>query len=233
MVSFNQKHNEANGEENRDGANDSRSWNCGMEGPADDPAIEKLRNRQVKNFLAVTLTSLGIPMILMGDEARRTQAGNNNAYCQDNELGWFDWSLLEKHPDVHRFVGLLCARRVLRSVKHEFERVSLSALLRDAKKGWHGTKLNQPDWTDYSHSLALGGELREEGIVFHFILNAYWKPLEFELPKLREGNSWRRWVDTSLPSPQDIVPWEQSPRIASETYRAEDRSVVLLYTNSL
>ena len=104
LVSYNHKHNEANGEDNRDGADDNRSWNCGVEGPTDDPAIEALRNRQVKNFLAVTLLSLGVPMILMGDEVRRTQRGNNNAYCQDNETSWFDWSLLEKHADVHRFV---------------------------------------------------------------------------------------------------------------------------------
>ena len=107
LVSYNQKHNEANGEDNRDGANDNRSWNCGVEGPTDDPAVEKLRNRQVKNFLTVTMMSLGVPMILMGDEVRRTQRGNNNAYCQDNEISWFDWTLVEKHADVHRFVSLL------------------------------------------------------------------------------------------------------------------------------
>ena len=99
------KHNEANGEENRDGANDNRSWNCGVEGPTNDPAVEKLRNRQVKNFLTVTLLSLGVPMILMGDEVRRTQQGNNNAYCQDNETSWFDWTLLTKHADVLRFIN--------------------------------------------------------------------------------------------------------------------------------
>ena len=108
LVSYNDKHNEANGEENRDGANDNRSWNCGIEGPTDDPAIEKLRNRQIKNFLAATMTSLGIPMILMGDEVRRTQRGNNNAYCHDNQLSWFDWSLPEKHAEIHRFASLLC-----------------------------------------------------------------------------------------------------------------------------
>ena len=97
LVSYNEKHNEANGEDNRDGANDNRSWNCGVEGPTDDPAIEKLRNRQVKNFLTVTLLSLGLPMISMGDEVRRTQQGNNNAYCQDNETSWFDWTLVAKH----------------------------------------------------------------------------------------------------------------------------------------
>src|SRR5207253_5954519 len=106
LVSYDRKHNEANGEHNRDGANDNRSWNCGVEGPTNDPAVEKLRNWQVKNFLAVTMFSAGMPMFLMGDEARRTQYGNNNAYCQDNEISWFDWTLLANHTDVHRFVTL-------------------------------------------------------------------------------------------------------------------------------
>ncbi len=127
LVSYNEKHNEANGEENRDGANDNKSWNCGVEGPTDDPAIEELRNRQVKNFHAVTMLSLGVPMILMGDEVRRTQGGNNNVYCHDNESNWFDWSLVEKHADVHRFVKLLLARRLLRDVTHEEQRMSLTA----------------------------------------------------------------------------------------------------------
>ena len=114
LVSYNDKHNEANGEDNRDGADDNRSWNCGVEGPTGAPTVEALRNRQVKNFLTVTLLALGMPMILMGDEVRRTQGGNNNAYCQDTETSWFDWTLLEKHADVHRFVRTLNARRVLR-----------------------------------------------------------------------------------------------------------------------
>src|SRR6202008_4137071 len=114
LVSYNVKHNEANGEGNRDGENDNRGWNCGVEGPSSDPAVEALRNRQVKNFLTCTLLSLGMPMIGMGDEVRRTQQGNNNAYCQDNETSWFDWTLVAKHADVHRFVTLLSARRLLR-----------------------------------------------------------------------------------------------------------------------
>ena len=96
LVSYDPKHNEANGENNRDGANDNRSWNCGVEGPTDDPGVEKLRNRQAKNFLTVTMLSVGMPMLLMGDEVRRTQRGNNNAYCQDNETSWFDWTLSRK-----------------------------------------------------------------------------------------------------------------------------------------
>jgi len=129
LVSYNQKHNEANGEDNRDGANDNCSWNCGVEGPTDDPAVEKLRNRQVKNCLTVTMMSLGVPMILMGDEVRHTQGGNNNAYCQDNEISWFDWSLVSKHADVHRFVRLLIERRLLRDVEHERQRLSLNDLI--------------------------------------------------------------------------------------------------------
>jgi glycogen operon protein len=230
LVSYNQKHNEANGEDNRDGANDNCSWNCGVEGPADDPAVEKLRNRQVKNFLTVTLMSLGIPMILMGDEVRHTQGGNNNAYCQDNEISWFDWTQVDKHADVHRFLKLLIERRLLRTVEYERQRISLTTLLDRANKAWHGVKLFQPDWGDNSHSVALGAELRKEGLFFHLILNAYWEQLNFELPELEAGRSWRRWIDTALDSPHDIVPWQTAPTVSDDTYRAEPRSVVILFT---
>ncbi len=230
LVSYNQKHNEANGEDNRDGANDNGSWNCGVEGASDDPAVEKLRNRQVKNFLTVTLMSLGVPMILMGDEVRHTQGGNNNAYCQDNEISWFDWTRVKQHADVHRFVSLLNARRLLREVEHEQQRVSLTALIEQANKAWHGVKLNQPDWGDGSHSVALSAELKREGLHFHFILNAYWEPLEFELPRLESG-TWQRWIDTALDSPNDIVTWQTASAVSDLTYRAEARSVVMLFTN--
>jgi glycogen operon protein len=231
LVSYNQKHNEANGEDNRDGANDNRSWNCGVEGPSDDPAVEKLRNRQVKNHLTLTLMSLGVPMILMGDEVRHTQGGNNNAYCQDNETSWFDWTLVTKHADLHRFVSLLTARRLLRDVEHERKRVSLNTLLREANKAWHGVRLHQPDWGNCSHSVALCAELRKQGMFFHLILNAYWEPLDFELPKLNEDGSWRRWIDTALDSPHDIVPWETMPTVPGNSYRAQARSVVMLFTD--
>jgi isoamylase len=231
LVSYDRKHNEANGEDNRDGGNDNRSWNCGVEGPSDDPAVEKLRNRQVKNFLTVTLLSLGMPMILMGDEVRRTQLGNNNAYCQDNETSWFDWTLLAKHADVHRFVTLLNARRLLRDVEHERQRVSLNELIREANKAWHGVKLHQPDWRECSHSLAVTAELRLEQALVHLILNAYWEPLDFALPPVRGGgrDPWRRWIDTSLDSPEDIVPWQTAPSVPGHTYRTEARSVVVLF----
>jgi glycogen operon protein len=230
QVSYNHKHNEANGEYNRDGTNDNRSWNCGVEGPSDDPATEKLRNRQVKNFLTVTMLAVGMPMLLMGDEVRRTQRGNNNAYCQDNETSWFDWTLVATHADVHRFVTLLNGRRVLRDPEPERQRVSLNQLLHGVNLVWHGIKLNQPDWGENSHSIAFTVEIREERLILHVILNAYWQPLDFELPRLdsRGESPWRRWLDTSLDSPHDIVEWKTAEPVPGYNYRAEARSVVVL-----
>jgi glycogen operon protein len=231
LVSYNSKHNEANGENNRDGANDNRSWNCGVEGPTDDPAVEKLRNRQIKNFLTVTMLSVGMPTLLMGDEVRRTQLGNNNAYCQDNEISWFDWTLLTKHADILRFVTLLNARRVLRDAEPERHRVTLNQLLRGVNLAWHGVKLNQPDWSECSHSIAFTVEIREEKLLFHVILNAYWQPLDFELPRLHRAgeNPWHRWIDTALDSPHDILGWDRAETVPSYGYRAEARSVVMLF----
>jgi len=230
LVSYNQKHNEQNGEQNRDGANDNRSWNCGHEGATNDPAIEKLRNRQVKNFLTVTLLSLGVPMLLMGDEVRHTQGGNNNAYCQDNEISWLDWKLAEKHADVRRFMSLLAQRRLLRDVGPERERKSLNQLILGATKAWHGVNLNQPDWSDNSHSVALYVSTRRERLLFYIILNSYWESLEFELPPPENGfGPWRRWIDTAFETPDDIVEWLNAPPVSAETYRVATRSVVVLY----
>jgi isoamylase len=206
VVSYDRKHNEANGEHNHDGRDDNRSWNCGVEGPTDDSEIERLRNRQIKNFLTVTMLSAGVPMFVMGDEVRRTQRGNNNAYCQDNDTSWFDWKLLSQHADVLRFVKLLIERRLLRDVEHERRRVSLNQTLREVNQGWHGVKLNQPDWSTFSHSVALGGELKHEGVLAHIILNAYWEPLEFELPIFKGGTvNWSRWIDTALAGARSVV----------------------------
>ena len=231
LVSYNCKHNDDNREENRDGANDNRSWNCGVEGPTQDPETEKLRNRQVKNFLTETKLSLGKPMILMGDEVRRSQRGNNNAYCLDSELNWLDWSLVETHSDVHRFVKLLIERRLLRDVSFEKERKSLNQVLQDAVKAWHGVRVNQPDWSDHSHSLAISAVARGEGLLFHWILNAYWEALDFELPPLTNdaGASWRRWIDTSLDPPEDIVEWRKASPVFPRPYRVAPRSVVVLF----
>lgn len=231
LVSYDFKHNEANGESNRDGTSDNRSWNCGVEGPSDDSAVEALRNRQVKNFLAVTLLSLGMPMIGMGDEVRRTQLGNNNAYCQDNEISWFDWSLLDRHADVRRFVKVLLERRLLRNTEAEQRRITLNQLIQHANKAWHGVAPYQPDWRECSHSLSLSVEIPKEGLFFYVILNAYWEPLDFALPTGGSVASpgWRRWIDTSLESPNDIMEWQRAPLFMSPSYKANSRSVVVLH----
>jgi glycogen operon protein len=227
LVSYNQKHNEANQENNRDGTNDNRSNNWGVEGPTRDPAIEALRNRQVKNYLTVIMVSLGMPMILMGDEVRRTQRGNNNAYCQDNEVSWFDWTLLEKHADIHRFLKALCARRLRLDAQADPRYASLNQLLRESARAWDGVHLGQPDWSDTSHSIAFLSEMRSENLLFYLILNAYWEPLDFELP-ITNGAPWHRWIDTSLDPPDDIL--DNAPPLTGRTYRAGPRSVVSLYS---
>jgi glycogen operon protein len=233
LVSYDRKHNESNGEQSRDGADDNRSWNCGVEGPTGDPQIEALRARQVKNFLTLTLLSFGMPMILMGDEMRRTQRGNNNAYCRDDEGNWLDWSLLERHADIHRFVRLLIERRLLRDQSIERHRATLSEVLLQANPMWHGVKLLEPDWGQTSHSLAVGVEL-PGGLMLHLIMNAYWEELEFELPDSFDSMAWRRWIDTSLASPDDIVPWPESPSLSGpHSYRAAPRSVVVLWRQTV
>ncbi len=203
-----------------------------MEGPSDDRAVDTLRNRQVKNLLSCTMISLGMPMIGMGDEARRTQHGNNNAYCQDNDTNWFDWTLITKHADVHRFTKLLIEHRLSRGIEDDSMGETLSQWLRESHKSWHGVKLNQPDWSNWSHSVALGAELVKEGLFVHWILNAYWEPLDFELPVADESQwrrPWKRWIDTSLNSPEDIVPWKEARPWPERTYRVGPHSVAVLY----
>ena len=230
LVSYEKKHNEANGEQNRDGSDDNRSWNCGVEGPADDPAVETLRTRHVKNMLTVTLLSAGIPMILMGNEVRRTQRGNNNAYCQDNEIGWLDCTLLETHADVHRFVSMLNAWRAQRDVEHERRHVPLTQLIRDVDVTFHGVKLYEPDWGHTSHTIALTAKFPTQHAMLHLIVNAYTAVLEFELPPLAggAGDRWHRWIDTALDAPEDIVEMRRAPAAAGPTYHAQPNSVVVL-----
>ena len=210
LVSFNHKHNEANGENNRDGSDDNLSWNCGAEGPTDDPAIEALRNRQIKNFFALELLAAGTPMLLMGDEVCRTQQGNNNAYCQDSTISWFDWTLLDRHADIHRFVKRLNLFRQRRDVVVEDGVLSLNELLGRARIEWHGVALNHPDWSDHSHALAFTLRSLRARFLLHGMFNAYWEPLTFEVPAVPSGNqtAWRRCIDTALASPDDIVPWD-------------------------
>jgi glycogen operon protein len=228
LVSYNRKHNEANLEGNRDGHDHNLSWNWGIEGPTADPAIERVRQRQIKNFFTITLLSLGVPMLLMGDEVRRSQGGNNNAYCQDNEISWFDWTLLDEHRDLHRFVKSLIRFRSGLSIFREDRRLSLVQILRQSGLRWHGIKLGWPDWGYHSHSLAFSVQGRRGS--FHLILNAYWEALTFELPPppAHAQAGWRRVIDTYLESPKDFCPWDEAPLIEGLTYTAQPRSVVLL-----
>jgi isoamylase len=230
LVSYNQKHNESNGENSRDGSDDNMSWNCGVEGPSDNPGIEALRNRQVKNFLAVLMLSAGTPMLLMGDEVRRTQQGNNNAYCQDNDISWFDWSLLERHCDIHRFVKALAEFRQRRDVVTETENLALNQLLQRASIEWHGVQLHRPDYGDTSHSSAFTLRSLHSRFVFHCMANAYWEPLTFELPSGEAGEplAWRKCIDTAAASPDDARPWASAPVVPNLSCVVPARTLVML-----
>ena len=230
LVSYNTKHNEANGEENRDGSDDNRSWNCGVEGPTDDALIETTRTRQIKNFLAVTFLSIGAPMISMGDEVKRTQLGNNNAYCHDNELTWFDWSLPEKNNSLFRFVKMLIKFRLERDLSKDEYSMNLKQLLEQATMTWHGVNLNKPDWSENSHTIALAVQSLNKKNVMHYMINAYSNPLQFELPAATNGKGyvWKRWMDTGLQSPEDIC-LRNDAKEAKNSYFVDAHSMAVLF----
>jgi isoamylase len=220
LVSYNHKHNWANGENNNDGANDNYSWNCGVEGETDDPQVNALRLRQMKNLLTVTLLAQGTPMFMMGDEVRRTQQGNNNAYCQDNELSWFNWDKVEQEADMLRFT-----REIIHFIqsKYAFTMDNYWVGSEDLKLSWHGTKLHEPDWAEYSHSLGLLLETKQGNAYLMF--NSYWEDLAFELPKRHQ---WHRLIDTAMPSPEDFCPPQTTPKVTNKTYKVVSRSIVVL-----
>ncbi|MEV5610764.1 glycogen debranching protein GlgX [Streptomyces sp. NPDC052225] len=243
LVSYNEKHNEANGEDNNDGENDNRSWNCGAEGPTDDPGVLSLRARQQRNLLATLLLSQGVPMLSHGDELGRTQQGNNNAYCQDNELTWVDWDLDDDRASLLAFtrglIELRAAHPVLR--RRRFFRgeaptgrdpglPDLVWLRPDA------TEMTQEDWNrPDAHTLAvfLNGDAmvdqnsRGERVVddsFLFLFNFYWDAKEFRLPDASYGTSWTPRLDTAEP---DGTP-DESEYKAEATVRLEAHSLVVL-----
>jgi glycogen operon protein len=228
VVSYNSKHNEANREFNRDGNDDNYSFNYGVEGPSEDPVLEGLRERQIKNFFAYTLLAMGSPMLQMGDEVRRTQRGNNNAYCQDNEISWFDWSLVEKYAGLFRFVRELIRFRLHFAVDPEDDFKSLTQILQEATITWHGTRLNQPDWGLDSHSLAVTIANRGGKRATYFIFNTYDQELDFELPELPDNRRWRRVIDTNLAPPDDLIPPFRAARVHTASYLAAAHSVVVL-----
>ena len=235
LVSYNHKHNEANGEGNRDGNDASWSWNCGAEGPTDDPKILALRRRQVRNLLTTLMVSQGVPMIMGGDEFLRTQHGNNNAWCQDNSLSWVDWALRQQNADFVRFVKMLIAFRkahpsLRRRTFFSGDRGGLPPEI-----VWHGVEPAKPDFSYNSHSLAfaLDGRCTDRPNFvdrdIYVAMNAYVRPLEFQIPAAPSGRPWRRKLDTALPAPDDIVDDDQGPHVpVLERYRVESHATIIL-----
>jgi glycogen operon protein len=223
LVSYDHKHNAANHEGNRDGCNHNLSWSCGHEGPTDDPAIRTLRRRQAKNFTALLLLSQGIPMLLGGDELLRSAEGNNNTWCQDNPLGWIDWSVVETHADMQRFVaGLIRLRKRHRSLRRRH-------FLTDADIRWNGPLDEPPGWHDPEPcrlALTLRGVDDGEPSL-HLILNAAPKASTFVLPTA-SGGPWGIAVDTAAPSPRDVVEPEHQRRIGARRWRVGGHSLLVL-----
>jgi glycogen operon protein len=228
LVSYNQKYNQANGESNRDGIDDNASWNCGKEGPSDDAPVEALRARQVKNFATILMVSQGVPMFVAGDEVRRTQGGNNNAWCQDNPTSWFDWSLVDRHADLFRYWKRLIDFRKRHPVLHRSRfftgRINERGL---ADVGWHGCRLDSPGWNDpQARALAfsLGGFDDDDLFV---MFNMFWEPLDFELPAV-PGRRWHVAFDTTRPSPADCAEPGQEEPVTDLTFRLPGRGVAVL-----
>jgi len=233
LVAYNGKHNEANGESNRDGSDDNASWNCGVEGPTDHPDVLALRLRQRRNFLTLLLLSSGTPMIGMGDEIGRTQQGNNNAYCQDNALSWMDWGLVDAATDLRRFVAQLIAYRMRRDVVLDHDDFTLNQLLSQAQVAWHGVELNQPDWSDDSRSFALTFTSICSRFRLHLMANAWWQPLAFAVPEPGDHfHPWRCWIDTARPSPEDCCAWDDSAPLLEGSCQVMERSIRVLCTES-
>jgi glycogen operon protein len=222
LVSYDRKHNLANGEGNRDGLDENFSWNCGVEGPTGDPAVNALRRRQAKNLMATLLLSQGVPMLLAGDEFLRSQGGNNNAWCQDNEVSWVDWRLAEQNADVLRFV------REMIQLRRRHPALRRRLFFRGQERGsdlgpdvqWHGVQPGKPDFSASSRVLAFALDGRQTGREpdddFFVACNAGREARPFRLPPAPSGGRWRRVVDTALPSPQDFIAEPDGPEVAAQ-----------------
>ncbi len=234
LVSYARKHNEMNGENGRDGSENELSANYGVEGPTEDPAIEELRCRQVKNFLALLFLAQGTPMLLAGDEIRRTQRGNNNAYCQDNEISWVDWGLLDQHADVHRFTRTMIAfRRAHAGLRRGKYLLGVEAPAEADPQGytrvhWHGPTLDRPDWSEGSQVLAYTLTRSHDDDALHIIVNAGERPRRFGVPRAEAGLCWYRAIDTSQPSPFDIAEPGAERRVEGYEVVVAARTVVVL-----
>jgi glycogen operon protein len=227
LVAYNRKHNEDNGEDDRDGNPHNLSWNSGVEGPTPAPAVHEVRRRQVKNFLTLLLLSHGRPLLWMGDEVQRTQRGNNNAYCQDNPLGWFQWDKVERHGDLLRFLrGLLrLAADIPQLQQDRFWHATSATEQGDIT--WHGVAIGAPDWRPQSHSLAwtLEGERPQQRV--HVMANAWWRELTFALPPLPDGLHWHRIVDTAREAPADLALSEEAARLDETAVPVSWHSIVV------
>lgn len=237
LVSYNGKHNQANGENNNDGDNSNESWNCGWEGVTDDPEINALRRRQIKNAVAMLMVSQGVPMILMGDELGRTKHGNNNTYCHDNQLNWLDWQLLDTNIDLFRFfkhcIAFRKAHPVLRNRQHFQNQDYVGSGYADIT--WHGTQAWQADWSPDSRSLAFmlcGKHARQGTFTDNYIyvaMNVHWQANWFELPGLPMGMNWHVFANTGAISPEDIWQPGTEPQLENQTgMLLGDRSVAIL-----
>jgi isoamylase len=233
LVSYNYKHNEANGEDNRDGMDENLSWNCGAEGDTDDAGVNELRSRKIKNFCAILFLSQGVPMFVSGDEIQRTQRGNNNAYCQDNEISWFDWKLVEENAGMLRFFQEMIALRNRQTNLHRRSFLSGAPDRRGrADIEWHGLEVGKPEW-DYPGSrvlaftLAAGDDWFTPEADLHVMLNMDDNPHEFAVPPL-DDRRWLLFADTAKPSPEDISPPGEERPFEEERYLVSGRSVVIL-----
>ena len=213
LVSYVRKHNDANGERGRDGADENFSANHGVEGPSEDPAIEALRLRQMKNMLATLLVSRGVPMLLGGDEFRRTQRGNNNAWCQDNKISWYDWRLLERDREVFDFVRRLVALR------HRFPQLRAETFYRPEEIRWFGADAAVPDWHGAAGVLGCAISAMEDAPELCLLFNASTAPVQFVLPDAGEARAWTLLVDTSRPAPALDTP---------RSYTLQSRSMAIL-----
>ncbi|HIK44292.1 MAG TPA: glycogen debranching protein GlgX [Leptolyngbyaceae cyanobacterium M65_K2018_010] len=229
LVSYNHKHNEANHELNRDGSDANYSWNCGVEGPSQDPAVEHLRQRQIKNFLTLLFVAQGTPMLLMGDEVRRSQMGNNNAYCQNSPLSWFDWTAVDREQSLLRFTqGLIHTIQTLKVFRLEHLLRVTASWHPEPHIVWHGTRLGHPNWSYHSHTLAFTLRYPVAQEQLHIMLNANWEAQVFELPSLEPQERWHRLVDTALSPPQDFCYPQESPAVEGSLYPVSPRSSVVL-----
>ena len=226
LVAYDRKHNDANGEGGRDGADENDSWNCGWEGQGAPADVERLRRQQARNLMAILFLSQGVPMILAGDERGQTQGGNNNAYCHDSALFWVNWDRQLQNEELLRFMTRLIAFRAAHPQLLTGSFLDCGASGSPAVE-WHGRHPHQPDWSRDSRLLVmqLPAVLNADDLLI--AINMHWDPVRVVLPHSRSGRLWRRAIDTSLPSPDDIVDRSTQEPCVDDAYVLVPRSVVV------